>query len=45
MDGLNGDHILLVPPYTATREELDALVSILTSSVNQVFTALGRNQT
>jgi len=44
VDGINGDHILLAPPYTATREELDAMVSILASSVDQVFGALGRDQ-
>ena len=44
VDGINGDHVLLAPPYTATREELDAMVSILASSVDQVFGELGRNQ-
>jgi len=41
VDGINGDHVLLAPPYTATGEELDAIVSILATSVDQVFCELG----
>jgi adenosylmethionine-8-amino-7-oxononanoate aminotransferase len=35
-DGIVGDHILLTPPYTVTREHVDELTSILDESLTVV---------
>jgi adenosylmethionine-8-amino-7-oxononanoate aminotransferase len=33
-DGVSGDHILLTPPYTITREQMNELASILDDSIS-----------
>jgi adenosylmethionine-8-amino-7-oxononanoate aminotransferase len=37
MDGLNGDHILLAPPYNATDQELEMIVDLLADTVAAVL--------
>lgn len=34
IDGVQGDHVLLAPPYIATEPELDAIVERLTASID-----------
>ena len=33
VDGINGDHILLAPPYTVSDEELDFIIKITYKSL------------
>ena len=35
-DGVNGDHILLAPPFVIEKEEIDRLVSILDASIGEI---------
>jgi adenosylmethionine-8-amino-7-oxononanoate aminotransferase len=37
VDGRRGDHVLLAPPYIATREEIDLIVEKLGSAVDVVL--------
>ena len=37
IDGQNGDHVLLAPPFISTESELDQLVSILSQSLESVL--------
>lgn len=39
-DGINGDHILLAPPFIITEEQIDTLVEILMESVGAVLKTL-----
>ena len=39
IDGRNGDHILLAPPYNVTGEELDTIVDLLGQTVDAVLPA------
>jgi len=39
VDGVNGDVIILAPPYNATDDELDEIVSKMAKSVKQVLAA------
>ena len=36
VDGINGDHVIVAPPYIATREEFDEIVDKLVVSIDQV---------
>lgn len=40
MDGVNGDHMLIAPPYTVTEEELRFLVRTLAKAVDVGIAAL-----
>ncbi len=40
IDGRQGDHILLAPPFIATREDIDAIVEKLASSIRQVMASI-----
>jgi adenosylmethionine-8-amino-7-oxononanoate aminotransferase len=40
VDGVKGDHIILAPPYNATRAELEEIVGKLEKSLTQVIAAL-----
>ena len=40
VDGVKGDHIILAPPYNATRAELEEIVDKLEKSLTQVIAAL-----
>ena len=40
LDGKQGDHILLAPPFIITDAEIDELISLLASSCKQVFDSL-----
>lgn len=40
LDGKQGDHILLAPPFIITDAEIDELVSLLTTSCKQIFDSL-----
>ncbi|GKS89429.1 aspartate aminotransferase family protein [Acidovorax sp. SUPP2539] len=40
VDGLRGDHVLLAPPYIATREDLQAIAGLLAHSIGQATAAL-----
>jgi adenosylmethionine-8-amino-7-oxononanoate aminotransferase len=37
IDGRNGDHILLAPPYNVTDDELGMIVDLLDDTVNAVL--------
>jgi hypothetical protein len=37
VDGVKGDHVILAPPYIATRAELDEIVDKLARSLDQVM--------
>jgi adenosylmethionine-8-amino-7-oxononanoate aminotransferase len=37
IDGRNGDHILLAPPYNVTDEELDTIIDLLARTVDAVL--------
>jgi len=37
IDGRNGDHILLAPPYNVTDDELDSIVELLAQTVDAVL--------
>jgi len=37
IDGLNGDHVLLAPPFIATRADLEQIVDLLAVSVEQAI--------
>jgi adenosylmethionine-8-amino-7-oxononanoate aminotransferase len=41
IDGRQGDHVLLAPPYTANHAELDLIVDILGESLDTVLASLG----
>lgn len=43
VDGINGDVVILAPPYNATDAELDEIVSKMAKSVKEVLTASGFN--
>lgn len=36
VDGLRGDHIILAPPYTATRNEIDEIIDKLAETLRQI---------
>ena len=36
IDGKKGDHILLAPPFIATKRDIDSIVSILEISLNSL---------
>jgi hypothetical protein len=40
VDGVKGDHVILAPPYNASRAELEEIVDKLQQSLTQVFAAL-----
>jgi adenosylmethionine-8-amino-7-oxononanoate aminotransferase len=40
LDGINGDHVLLAPPYAATEEELEEILDRLVISIDQVMDAV-----
>jgi adenosylmethionine-8-amino-7-oxononanoate aminotransferase len=42
VDGVKGDHIILAPPYNATRAELEEIVDKLQRSLTQAIGALPR---
>lgn len=37
VDGVYGDHILLAPPYTITREDVDHITRVISDVINEVF--------
>lgn len=40
VDGLLGDHVLLAPPFIATREDLREITARLSASINDVMTSV-----
>ena len=40
VDGVKGDHVILAPPYNATRAELEEIVDKLQGSLTDVMAAL-----
>lgn len=36
-DGVNGDHLLIAPPFNVTAEEIDTIVDLVGRTVDQVF--------
>jgi adenosylmethionine-8-amino-7-oxononanoate aminotransferase len=42
VDGRQGDHVLLAPPFIATRQDLQAIVGRLTASIDAVTSAAAR---
>ncbi len=41
VDGQHGDHVLLAPPFIVTTAELDQIVDVLATSIDQVLTKAG----
>lgn len=39
MDGHLGDHVLLAPPYIATRAQLESIAALLAQAVDAVTTS------
>lgn len=39
-DGIEGDHVIIAPPYTITEEELVFLVNKLKMSIDTVFESM-----
>ena len=37
IDGRNGDHILLAPPYNVTDDEVETIVDLLAQTVDAVL--------
>ena len=40
IDGINGDHVMLAPPFNASDKELDEIIDIFCVSLHQVISAL-----
>jgi len=40
VDGMNGDHILLSPPFTITRAEIDQMIDLLATSIDAALDAV-----
>jgi adenosylmethionine-8-amino-7-oxononanoate aminotransferase len=38
-DGIDGDHILLTPPYIITREQIDEVIEAIDKSIKMVETS------
>lgn len=36
-DGLNGDHIMIHPPYNITAKDVDHIVEVVTAVIERVF--------
>lgn len=36
-DGLNGDHIMIQPPYNITTKDVDHIVEVVTAVIERVF--------
>lgn len=43
LDGQRGDHIMLAPPYIITKEQIETLVDVISTSIKQVSTELAAN--
>ena len=41
VDGINGDVVILAPPYNATDAELDEIVAKMATSIKEVLKASG----
>jgi adenosylmethionine-8-amino-7-oxononanoate aminotransferase len=41
VDGYNGDHVILAPPYIATRAEIDVMVALLKDAVDDALRETG----
>jgi adenosylmethionine-8-amino-7-oxononanoate aminotransferase len=37
IDGRNGDHVLLAPPFIVTESDLDQIVDLLATSIQQAI--------
>lgn len=37
VDGVNGDHIILAPPFIATKQDVDHIVEVVSAVINRVF--------
>lgn len=40
VDGIRGDHVILAPPYTVSKEEIDIIVDVLTKVLAEVLAEL-----
>lgn len=40
VDGVRGDHVLLAPPYTVSKEEIDIIVETTAKILTEVFANL-----
>lgn len=43
VNGYSGDHVLLSPPYTITRGEIDQMIDLFDASIKQIFSSLPTN--
>ncbi|MBA3993671.1 MAG: aspartate aminotransferase family protein, partial [Cyanobacteria bacterium DS2.3.42] len=41
IDGINGDHIMIAPPFTVTDDEMSEMFELLERSLNSVATLVG----
>jgi adenosylmethionine-8-amino-7-oxononanoate aminotransferase len=41
IDGHRGDHVLVAPPFIVTESELDRIVELLATSIDQALTQVG----
>ena len=40
MDGVRGDHVILAPPYTVSKDEIDTIVDVTTKVIVEVLSEL-----
>lgn len=40
MDGVRGDHVILAPPYTVSKDEIDTIVDVTTKVIVEVLAEL-----
>jgi adenosylmethionine-8-amino-7-oxononanoate aminotransferase len=39
-DGKRGDHILIAPPYTTSKEEIETIADLIAKIIEEVFSTL-----
>jgi adenosylmethionine-8-amino-7-oxononanoate aminotransferase len=42
MDGVRGDHVMVMPSYIVTKEEIDHIAQVTSDAVHQVFKKIGK---
>ena len=40
VDGIQGDHIILAPPFNITAEDVDHIVTVVVAVINIVFSEM-----
>lgn len=44
VQGVRGDHIIIAPPYTITKEDVDYIVKVISAVVDNVFTNIATSE-